>query len=400
MIDVLHSDAIVSWLGGAGCLAYCAFAWAHRAGDPRTRVELVLFGILAAFLALRAAWWLHRDARLGTLVFALATLLPLALTLYCEHVLRRHHPLWLKLFAAATSAGFFMLNAFGGLHGSTAALVAFLGCVVVTLGANGVLLARERSDDSASRSISGALLLAAMMAVPLAVTDFREEVPGIPMRLGGLGPLVLVYCLLGADAAARPRQSRLVRLAGLALSAVAMAVAFAWIGGRLQVDAVLMLLPMCLAWVLLSAVLTRMDAMRAEARSGSFLRWLLHARLDSLDGFIASVRRLSFARSCVVLGESELSGYDVAAWASLPQAGRAVLSLSDARVALRAGDALDANEQLVDVLERHEMTHALLVESQPPRVILLHLGQAADRYAAETQAAVVQRLARFVAQPA
>ena len=133
-------------------------------------------------------------------------------------------------------------------------------------------------------------------------------------------------------------------------------------------EATLRGLPVAAAWVLLSAIVTRMMALHAESRAGSFLRWLLHARLDSLDGFLVSLRRLPVAAGYVVLRGSDLRAYRVERLFDLPEAKRGPLSISAARSWIALGRNLDEAEQLVDLLKRHEMTHALLVSVEPPLV--------------------------------
>jgi len=403
MIDSAHVDVAVTWLSAAGCAAYFAFVWIQRGGNPAARTELFLFGTLAVLLFVRGFWWTTHAPLLGRAVFAVATLLPLAITLFVERVLRRHHPLWLKTLGAVSSVAFFVLNLFGELALSTPALVAFLSCVVVVLGANGVLLVRERRGDLGEResSIAGALVFAALASLPLAVTDFREDIQGIPVRLGSLGALVLIYSLLTVESAGRLLLPLPVRIASMAVFAAVLAGAFALVNvgfGPAWSEATLRGMPVAAAWVLFSATVTRMLALHAESRAGSFLRWLLHARLDSLDGFLVSLRRLSIAAGYVALRGNDLRAYRIERLFELAEAKRGPLSISAARSWIAQGHNLDEAEQLVDLFARHEMTHALLVRAEPPLVLLLQLPQATDRYVGEARAAVIQRIARHLAQ--
>ena len=403
MIDPTHADVAVTWISAAGCAAYFGFVWMQRGGNPAARAELFLFGTLAVMLFVRGFWWPTREPLLGRAVFAAATLLPLAITLFVEHVLRRHHPLWLKALGAATSVGFFALNLFGGLAASTPTLVAFLSCVVLVLGANGVLLVRERGSDLGEResAIAGALVFAALASLPLAVTDFREVIQGIPVRLGGLGALVLIYALLTVETSGRLMLPLPARIASMALFAATLAGVFALVNvgfGPAWREATLRGIPVAAAWVLLSAIVTRMLALHAESRAGSFLRWLSHARLDSLDGFLVSLRHLPVAAGYVVLRGGDLRAYRIERLFDLTEAKRGPLSISAARSWIALGRNLDEAEQLVDLLERHEMTHALLVSAEPPLVLLLQLQQATDLYVGEARAAVIQRIARRLAQ--
>jgi hypothetical protein len=402
MTGAVLVDVAVTWLGAAGCAAYYGFVRSRVAGNPAARAELFLFGTVFLVLFVRGFWWLERAPALGRLVFAASTLLPLAITLFVEQVLRRHHPFWLKVFAALTTIVFFVWNLATWLPGSATGLVAFLGCFVVTLGASGVLLVRERGGELGEReaSIASALVFAACLGIPLAVTDFREEITAIPVRLGALGPLILIYALLTVESAGRLSMPLWARVGAMALFAAALAGAFALVQvgpGPAWPDALLRGLPVAAAWVLVSAILNRMMALHAESRAGSFLRWLLHARLESLDGFLVSLRRLSLAADYVALRADDLRAYRVDRLFELPEAKRGPLSVALARSWIRDEQHLDEAEQLVDLFTRHQMTHALLVSVEPPLVILLQLPQATDRFIGEVRAGVIQRIARRLA---
>ena len=138
-----------------------------------------------------------------------------------------------------------------------------------------------------------------------------------------------------------------------------------------------------------------MAALTAEVRSNSFARWLLHARVDGAEGFLSSLRYLPLMQQHVVLSEEMLDGYQPERLLALGRS-REPISLTEAReIACSEGSALqDAGEQILDLLERYQMTHALFVSEKPLQLVLVNLPEGADTVVGRLHAGVIQKLAR------
>jgi len=401
--DPLASDVAVTWLGAAGCALYARFFWQQHASDFAARATLFLLALLVWVMFLRGFYWLWDSAALGHLVFAGATLLPFALTLFSEGLLRRHHPQWLKLAAVGVSLVFGVANLFFDLASSPPLLIAFCAAFAAIAMANAWLLLRLDGADLSRNEVQlcRAVVIAAVVAVPLIVTDFRETLGNLPVRAGAIGALLFVYTHLGlAD-----RRGVLAPLLGRLAAALAAALllsatfALAMVGARSElVQAAAYGFPVAFAWVLLTAVALQLRATTLEGRDAKFLRWLSRARLDSTAGFLHSLHWLPQTEDHLVLESEALQGYAVPAIFAV--AGRDPVSLGEARAWTRAAarGKAEAGEQLRDLLERHGMTHALLVSAAPPLIVLLNLPSGAQAAVGELRAAVLQHLARRLAR--
>jgi hypothetical protein len=406
MDGALASDLTVTWLGALGTALYLRFL-ARTESMRDVRPAAYLFGVLTVLLLVRGFFWIHGGPWLGRLVFAAATLLPITMTVFTEHLLRRHHPRWLKVLALGVSVVFGVLNLFADLASDTRLLLFFLAGLAATIVCNAWYLLRSSGDDLARNELRlvRMVVVAACVATLLAVTDFRAEIPQIPVRLGALGPLFLAGVLLGqSDDAGLARTALLQPLAAVACAA-ALAAAFALstqgIGAGF-LPAALAGLPIACSWILLTVIVVRIRALSAASPGNRFLHWLLEARLDTAPGFVDSLRGLSQTGEHVVLGEAELAGYSLDLLFGAEGTRTGALALSEARARVRARDPaqLDAAEQLIDLLEKHEMTHALPISRQPPLVVLLNLPPGADAASGELRAAVIQRLGRRLAEAA
>ena len=399
MLNALASDVAVTWLGALGTGAYFRFLWSRNESTASMRVTLFLVGVLTALLALRGFFWLWGGGALGRLVFVPATLMPLAITLYVEQLLRRHHPRWLKVLAVTVTVVFSILNLIADLSSDTRLLLVFLVGLVLVIALNAWFLLSASKDDLSLNEmrIVRAVLLASLVAAPLVVTDFREEIDRVPLRLGALGALLFVYVLLHVSDTRNVARRLLLRLALTLLAAGLLAGTFALSIHGLDaemVEASWRGLPVAVAWMLLTAIVVRIESMSAESPGNVFLRWLLIARLDSSEGFLRSLRKLPQTEEHLVLTAAELAGYSLDLLFAIADEQREPLSLADVRRLALSGARVDAAEQLVDLLQKHQMTHALLVSREPPLVVLLNLPQGASAAIGELRAGVIQRLAR------
>jgi hypothetical protein len=400
VINALASDVAVTWLGAAGCLMCWFFLRNSDESGSRTRAAVFLIATLAVLLTVRGFAWLY-PGTLGRLVFAAASLLPLAITLFTEHLLRRHHPLWLKVLAALATCVFFVLALATSLPDRPPLLLAFMTSLALVVAANGWFLARTRAEDLSRNELQlvRALLFAALLSVPLVITDFRGQLADlVPARLGALGALVLVYVLLSVIDRESVALALVRRLSAALLAAALLAVLFAAAmvppgGDFLRVS--LSGLPVALACMLLAAIIVRMLAISSANEGNRFLRWLLHARLDTAEHFLASLKHFSQTADYLILGTGQLGSYSLESLCALLESRREAVSIGEARAWMRSGDGrLDAAEQLVDLLERHEMTHALLVATHPLQIVLLNLPAGAHAAVGQLRASVIQRLAR------
>lgn len=405
MITALASDVVVTWLGAMGTGLYINFLWRRSSPSAFTRAVLFLLICTFAMLVLRGLYWISGSGTLGRLVFAAATLLPLAITLVTEQLLRRHHPLWVKIVALAATVVFGVINLFADLTARDALLVAFASCLAFIVLLNAAFLLRADAAELAAneKRQARAVLIAALIAAPLVVTDFREQIVAIPVRLGAIGALMLVYVLLHGADTPRVGQRLLIQLVFSLAAACVLSLAFGaatqGIGSPLY-EATLRGLPLAHAWVLLTMIFVRIASVSSRDSGQRFLRWLLLARLDNAEAFLKSLKRLTQTEEHIVLGPEDLRRYAIGLMLKLEQGRREPVSLSAARTLVRHGAAheVEAAEQIVDLLERHEMTHVLVITEEPALVVLLNLPQGIDEATGSLRAGVIQRLARRLSE--
>lgn len=403
MINAIASDVAITWLGALGCLM-CSVALSRDNRTGTLRAASMLTGALTVLLTIRGFYWLLDYAALGRAVFVVATLLPLTITLFVEQLLRRHHPLWLKTAVVLATLVFFLSNLLTNLSVHPYWLIAFVTSLLVIVAANGWFLARVSPNDLSHNELQLArtILLATIVAVPLLVSDFREQFTWIPVRLGSLAALLYVYLLMSLLDHDNVMFAVMRRLSFALVIALVLAVIFATSLTATEgafLPAVLSCLPVATACTFVAAVTVRMIEISSRNQSHTFLRWLLHARLDSVEGLVHSLKRFPQMSDYLALSGAQLSQYSLESVFAATGSRRGPISLADAQSWLRQDNRRkEAAEQLIDLLERHEMTHALPISLDPPLIVLLNLPRGAYAAIGQLRAGVVQRLAQRLSE--
>src|SRR6476660_5635719 len=110
------AEALISWFSLLGVLMAVRVYWSQT---TRTRLELCamfLLECLGFLLLVRGFYWIWGLAFLGRLTYLVAAVIPLAILLYVEALLRRHFPLWAKGFVLIGTVFFVILALIGELH--------------------------------------------------------------------------------------------------------------------------------------------------------------------------------------------------------------------------------------------------------------------------------------------
>jgi hypothetical protein len=352
-----------------------------------------LVGMLAALLFVRGfAWLLPNHRWLDWLVFVPVSLLPIAMTLFAEALLRRHAPLWLKTLATGLSAAAFVANCArlgvqDAARRSTIDAV-LLGAVIVTMLALAwLLLRRDRASLSASEnSLVRVCAVLAAIGLPLSVTDFRTAFGAPPVRLGTLGALLLCYSLLRAPDEGTELRGWLRDLGRLLVKAFVACVFVVVALGTANAAFVVPLSALAVALLLAFSILDRLRDASASTTRNDLLRWLGRASPRSASEFVAELAALPLTSDATVIECADLAAY-YSDGLVRTFSKRVVYSLAELR-RVRDADANDARgaDELTDLLERRGATHVALISRSPVRLLVATLPELG--YADETALAL------------
>jgi hypothetical protein len=376
-------DVLVTWVGAATLLRYRIALGRRRERSALERRTGFLVSCLALLLLLRGFSWLQPDIRwLGIVMLLPATLLPLAMTLFAEGLLRRHVPRWTKWLAVALTATAATTTIVLGMAHTSDARVTYvlLAALLTMMGVLGGLLAR-RDRASLSRSENGlvrACVLVTLIGLPLVATDFRFDLGWPISRLGTLGALLFCYTLLR-----RPQEHARVawwaRDVGKLLLRAGVVCLLLLVALRTAPRELLVpLFVLATALVLALAIADRLAQSNVSRTEAALLRWLARPPATTLHGFVRELHHLPLTADALVIEQEDLAMYDRSALRAALGTGRPVHSLARLREerAVRSegrAEAARGADQLTDLLERTEMTHVALLTGQPLRLLLANI---------------------------
>ena len=376
-------DVLVTWVGAVTLIRYRYALGRRRERSALEKRTGFLISALALLLLLRGFAWLGDDDRLlGAVMLLPANMLPLAMTLFVEGLLRRHVARWIKgLAVALTISAATTTIVVRSLSGTSPwPNYVLLASLLVMMGVLGLTLAR-RDRASLSRSENGlvrACLLVTLLALPLVATDFRFDVEWSLPRLGTIGTLLFCYTLLR-----RPEEHAHLawwaRDIGRLLLRAAIVCLMLFVALRTAPSNLMApLLALATTLVLAGAILERLSESRGSRSEAALLRWLSRPPASSLHGFVRELHHLPLTSDALVIEEPDLAMYDHEALCAALASGKPVHSLARLREerAVRSGSrvlAARGADQLTDLLERTEMTHVALLTSRPLRVLLANV---------------------------
>lgn len=395
------AEALVSWMSLYGVLIALRV---YSRQVTRSRLELCvmfLLECLGALLAVRGFFWLTHLAVFGILTFATAALIPFAVLLYVEALLRRHFPLLFKAFVLIGSAFFFGLALTGNLHANPTWLPGFTAFIFsIQLILTGALLFRDQSDLSPVENRSlGAISVAVVLIVPLVATDLAADL-GLQMaRVGSVGLLLFVHATVVAS---EPRGSARTILREH-LSVLAAAAAFGALLAYLFTDPRPATIARCASFfacsLLLVMIYNRVRSNRALARETGLARSVAAANTSTTEEFVRVLDHLPMVAGYRLLREAELASYDCGLLPGVFHARDThVVTRRQLERALRDRplDPAYHAEQLEEMMERESMTHAVLIRERPVALLLVRIPSAGLEQAASAQLALVRTVAETI----
>ncbi|MFC5418198.1 hypothetical protein ACFPOB_01335 [Bosea eneae] len=387
----LVADSIVDICGALG-LAVAMLTLRRR--DPRgalTTRFLVAMGLVAALFLLRGLSWWSGSVLLERLALSCAALFPLGALIVTEGMLRRHAPRAGKI-AVLAGSGLLVLGSLVGLADHPWAYdLALAGFQFLTVAFCGVLLFRRdpASLTEAENTSVWRLGLCAFLILPFALSDFRGLMPDMPVRLGGVGALLLVSIVLVTGGAAPTRRQGFYLLGLRVSAALLLGVAAAHVNPGADLAHGVRLCAVTLAGVL--AIALSVDALSSsfDAAAPGVLGSLARSRAETREALIAQLAGHPLFSNAHRLSEAELADYDPAILKpALREIG--VLHASGRNWPWPPADP--AAERLAALMAAHSASHLLVLGEEPLDLLLVTVPVVSADPATETALVLVRRL--------
>lgn len=350
------------------------------------RVTMILFAG-RALMALTGGDWFQ------FMVFFAAALVPLAVMILTEGLLRRHAPRWAKI-GVGGGAALFMLLAF--VPAALIEPIRLYGLLIYQLfgfGAVGYLvLTRDKASLSASENeMVGRLGLSLFLIIPMLVVDFFTTDIGVPVRISALGVLALCWLGIGLGRAQTGHAGPVVAFVVIVVSGVLVGGLIASMG-QMGRDGFIISSVMILATLLMVASLTDARALKIEARSHSLLQHMSDAPADDPIGFLEGLRDHPLVEGAVVVHDAQLADLDRVTLAAIFDA-TPVLSRADPPKLCSQAD-----DHIKHLFDRFAATHIFVVTQAPWIVVALSMPALSTSPMAALELRAVQRMASLMAK--
>ena len=361
--------------------------------DPLNRRFLFGLRVTMLLFAGRVLLVLTGAEAFRILILLGAGLIPLAVLLLTEGLLRRHAPRWGKaLIGTGTLAAVVTAFWYSGSI-DPARLLALLAFQIVGFCLSGwLIISRDRASLSAGENAMVARLGLSLIAlIPLAAGDFLMDYLGLPIQFSALAVLVLCWLAIGLSRAHWDQRAILISLA-LMIGAAAGTGGLIGFLGALGRDGTLLAIALVLAALFVVAIFHDARALRAEAQSLGLLRRMADARATDPLEFLRDLQDHPLVESAAVLQGDSLSGLQ----------GDTLAAVFKACPVLRrtAPPALGAaaDEHIAYLFDRYGATHIMQVQDVPLVLVALTMPSLATSPVAELELEVVQRMASLMAE--
>lgn len=327
------------------------------------------------------------------LILFAAAIIPLAVLILTEGLLRRHAPPAIKAVIGGGAILFAISSLWYSDSIDPARLFSLLGFQLLGFILSGwLIVTRDRASLSSNENAMVVRLgLSLILFIPLAAGDFLLLYIGLPIQFSALGVLILCWLAIGLGRTYLGHRATLVNLAVMVLAAVFvgyMIGTFASLGR----DGYLLTIATIMSTLFVVAILSDARALRLEEQSLGLLRQLAVAKTDDPMVFLRDLQDHPLVDGAVVVSEDSLAGLQ----------DDVLDQIFDVAPVLRRIDPPQlgpvADDHITYLFERYSATHVMLAVPKPRTLVALSMPSLSASPSAELELQVVQRMAALIAK--
>ncbi|MEL6959129.1 MAG: hypothetical protein AAGL89_09290 [Pseudomonadota bacterium] len=320
-----------------------------------------------------------------------AALIPIAVLLLTEGLLRRHAPLWAKIWVGGGTVIFALSSLWWSPSVDPPRLIGLLIFQVSGLLIGGWLtLTRDRATLSAAENQTvERLALSLILLIPLAAADFLILFIGLPAQVSPLGVLFLCWLAVSLGRSQAQHRAPLVSFTAIVLGAGLSASVVAMMLG-LERDATILTLSVILSAILVAVLFIEAQTLRTEEQSETLLRHIAEDRSGSSLAFLRGLQSHPLVEGAALIDAEELADLDA----------DVLFHIFRIRPVLRRADPpfTDGAEgdHIKHLFKRFDASHILIADDDPFTLVALSMPSLASSPRAELELAAVQRMARLM----
>lgn len=322
-----------------------------------------------------------------------AALIPVSVLILVEGLLRRHAPIWAKIWVGVGTIFFAITSLWWSDSIDPARLFGLLGFQTSGfLIAAWLVLARDKTSLTASENQAvERLAMSLVLLIPLAATDFLMVYLGLPAQLSSLGVLFLCWLAVSLGRSQTQHRAPLVSFLAIVLGAGLSGAVVAQMV-EMNRDATILTLAVILSAVLVAVLFIEAQTLRSEEKSQTLLRHLAEDRSHDALGFLRGLQAQPMVEGATLIETPQLVDFDALVLRRIFEV-RPVLRRVDPP--FKDGVEGDHIKHLFDLFDA---SHILLADDAPMILVALSIPSLASSPRAELELAAVQRMARLMSR--
>ena len=377
-------DAFLSLLAAMGLFPVIKYLMRADYLIPLERILKWALLFLFSMMLLRIPVFAFHNLSFSPWVYVFAQLIIFSFCIYFEILLRRHFPLWFKILIALGTIIFIVDASVGNLSHSIQHLIVFGGYLsIVALVVGFICLTRKRSDYTRIENpIIDLNIFAVFIMAPLLLTDITTyRVEGLP-RFGVLGILLFAYVAIYNQALYHGRRHIMAKLFKALLFSLLLTVASVYLVQDWSLQITGRLFTLFFSINLIFRINYAVKQLEGEEDFFGFVKAINSAEKDSLFHFLRNIDGFFGRLDKKVLRRADLVLYDVVGISTLFKKNsthllnildiKDILSSPEQLTSLKSGE-IELLEQIVDILEKNEMSYICKFGQKNPLFVLFHV---------------------------
>lgn len=410
--NISYFDAILNIMGIIGIWPVIRRICHDDNISPIDRRLKWIFVTFACLMAARIPYLAAGTAIAGQLVYIFAVGIIVTVFLYIETLLRRHMPLWLKLFVTIGSLYFAGISLLNTLPGNVPNLRNFAGFIsLTTFFTLSVAILRNHKDyTKIENSLIDITVWVVLILAPLQLSDMNAYGLHQFPRLGVAGILLLIYLSIYNQALFTSRWEVLRKVLKSIVFSILLTAAIATLTHGLDGDTWSVsfdgrVFVLFFIANLIYRIHFAVKHLRGDDDIFDIIKMLNKTDKSKIKNFHLALAEFFQKMDHRVVKPEELQFFNQKAiFDFVRESDKAVFSLHEMRDFLYdlepasgvSQQEILAVEQIIHLLETYEMTYFLVLGRQKPKVILFNVQMAAYGEMTEIKAKLVSDIAILI----
>lgn len=393
MDRLIFADSIVSAAALFGLMILVSSI--KRSGkDSISRRFLFSLYIIQLLLFFRLLTWITGLWIFDALTLIVAGILPLAMIILTEGLMRRHASKLVKIIAAGTAIGFIPIALLPESLAEPWRSVLLLTAQLWGFATAGYMVwTRDKASlSSAENRIIERIALSIPLIIPLIITDFRIPDFESPVRLSGVAILFMCWLTVSLERSHLKNSDMLraflILISGSILAGVAISYLIETdLTGTIQICVV------TLSATMVAVLYNDSISLRYDERRDSLLKHMAEGNIKSSATFLIGLQNHPLVEGAVILEENDLRDFDQKLLMSVFK--RDALQR---KTGMNSTNTSTEAENLKWLFERFNATHVILVSNNPLSLVALNMPGLSASPGAETELRAVQRMAVLISE--